>query len=95
MGRRSVGGIRLRRLSRRRNDLFLAEGCQAAEHGSGTVAFVTFLDIASGRVFFGTAREVSAMNLDSIQFASRFDGVSGSAIREIFKMIALLHKYDS
>ncbi|MBQ8312520.1 MAG: PLP-dependent aminotransferase family protein [Clostridia bacterium] len=28
------------------------------------------------------------MNLDSIQFASRFDGVSGSAIREIFKMIA-------
>ncbi|MBE5802986.1 MAG: PLP-dependent aminotransferase family protein [Clostridiales bacterium] len=28
------------------------------------------------------------MTLDSIQFASRFDGVSGSAIREIFKMIA-------
>ena len=28
------------------------------------------------------------MKLDSIQFASRFDGVSGSAIREIFKMIA-------
>lgn len=28
------------------------------------------------------------MNLDAIQFASRFDGVSGSAIREIFKMIA-------
>jgi len=28
------------------------------------------------------------MKLDSIQFASRFDGVTGSAIREIFKMIA-------
>jgi len=28
------------------------------------------------------------VTLDSIQFASRFDGVSGSAIREIFKMIA-------
>ncbi|MBQ8200842.1 MAG: PLP-dependent aminotransferase family protein [Clostridia bacterium] len=28
------------------------------------------------------------MNLDSLQFASRFDGVSGSAIREIFKLIA-------
>ena len=28
------------------------------------------------------------MNLDSLTFAHRFDGVSGSAIREIFKMIA-------
>ena len=28
------------------------------------------------------------MNLDSLHFASRFDGVTGSAIREIFKMIA-------
>jgi len=28
------------------------------------------------------------MNLDSIRFASRFDSVTGSAIREIFKMIA-------
>ena len=28
------------------------------------------------------------MNLDSLTFARRFDGVSGSAIREIFKMIA-------
>ncbi|MBR6569871.1 MAG: PLP-dependent aminotransferase family protein [Clostridia bacterium] len=28
------------------------------------------------------------MNLDSLQYASRFDGVTGSAIREIFKMIA-------
>lgn len=28
------------------------------------------------------------MNLDSLQFAERFNGVSGSAIREIFKMIA-------
>lgn len=28
------------------------------------------------------------MTLDEIRFASRFDGVSGSAIREIFKMIA-------
>lgn len=28
------------------------------------------------------------MNLDSIRYASRFDGVTGSAIREIFKMIA-------
>ena len=28
------------------------------------------------------------MNLDDLRFASRFDGVSGSAIREIFKMIA-------
>jgi len=28
------------------------------------------------------------MNLDSLRFASRFDGVTGSAIREIFKMIA-------
>ncbi|MGN0777548.1 MAG: PLP-dependent aminotransferase family protein [Aristaeellaceae bacterium] len=28
------------------------------------------------------------MDLDSLHFASRFDGVSGSAIREIFKMIA-------
>ena len=29
------------------------------------------------------------MTLDSIQFAHRFDGISGSAIREIFKMIAV------
>jgi len=28
------------------------------------------------------------MNLDSLTYASRFDGVTGSAIREIFKMIA-------
>lgn len=28
------------------------------------------------------------MKLDSIQFAHRFDGITGSAIREIFKMIA-------
>ena len=28
------------------------------------------------------------MNLDSLKYASRFDGVTGSAIREIFKMIA-------
>ena len=28
------------------------------------------------------------MELDSLRFASRFDGVTGSAIREIFKMIA-------
>ena len=28
------------------------------------------------------------MNLDALSFASRFDGVTGSAIREIFKMIA-------
>ncbi|MGN0746438.1 MAG: PLP-dependent aminotransferase family protein [Aristaeellaceae bacterium] len=28
------------------------------------------------------------MDLDSLRFASRFDGVTGSAIREIFKMIA-------
>ena len=28
------------------------------------------------------------MDLDSLHFASRFDGVTGSAIREIFKMIA-------
>ena len=28
------------------------------------------------------------MNLDALSFARRFDGVSGSAIREIFKMIA-------
>ena len=28
------------------------------------------------------------MKLDSLRFASRFDGVTGSAIREIFKMIA-------
>ena len=28
------------------------------------------------------------MNLDTLTFARRFDGVSGSAIREIFKMIA-------
>ncbi len=28
------------------------------------------------------------MNLDSLKYASRFDGVSGSAIREIFKLIA-------
>ena len=28
------------------------------------------------------------MTLDELRFASRFDGVSGSAIREIFKMIA-------
>lgn len=28
------------------------------------------------------------MNLDEIRYASRFDGVTGSAIREIFKMIA-------
>ena len=28
------------------------------------------------------------MNLESLTFARRFDGVSGSAIREIFKMIA-------
>ena len=29
------------------------------------------------------------MTLDSIQFANRFDGITGSAIREIFKMIAV------
>ena len=28
------------------------------------------------------------MNLDSLKYASRFDNVSGSAIREIFKLIA-------
>ena len=28
------------------------------------------------------------MNLDTLRYASRFDGVTGSAIREIFKMIA-------
>ena len=28
------------------------------------------------------------MTLDQIQYADRFDGISGSAIREIFKMIA-------
>ena len=28
------------------------------------------------------------MNLDEIRYASRFDGITGSAIREIFKMIA-------
>ena len=28
------------------------------------------------------------MNLDSLTYASRFDGVTGSAIREIFKLIA-------
>lgn len=28
------------------------------------------------------------MTIDSIQFAHRFDGMTGSAIREIFKMIA-------
>ena len=28
------------------------------------------------------------MDLESLRFASRFDGVTGSAIREIFKMIA-------
>ena len=28
------------------------------------------------------------MELESLRFASRFDGVTGSAIREIFKMIA-------
>ena len=28
------------------------------------------------------------MHLDGIRFASRFDGLSGSAIREIFKLIA-------
>ena len=28
------------------------------------------------------------MDLDSLRFASRFDGITGSAIREIFKMIA-------
>ena len=28
------------------------------------------------------------MNLDTLKYASRFDGVTGSAIREIFKMIA-------
>ncbi len=29
------------------------------------------------------------MNLDSLRFASRFDGISGSAIREIFKLLAV------
>ena len=28
------------------------------------------------------------MNLETLRYASRFDGVTGSAIREIFKMIA-------
>lgn len=29
------------------------------------------------------------MNVDSLQFARRFDGISGSAIREIFKLLAV------
>ena len=28
------------------------------------------------------------MELDQLRFAHRFDGITGSAIREIFKMIA-------
>ena len=28
------------------------------------------------------------MELESLRFASRFDGVTGSAIREIFKLLA-------
>ena len=28
------------------------------------------------------------MTLDQLQYADRFEGISGSAIREIFKMIA-------
>lgn len=41
------------------------------------------------RVFFYRYMEViSLVNLESLQYADRFNGVSGSAIREIFKMIA-------
>ena len=29
------------------------------------------------------------MTIDSIRYASRFDGISGSAIREIFKLLAV------
>ena len=29
------------------------------------------------------------MNIESMQFASRFNGISGSAIREIFKLLAV------
>ena len=29
------------------------------------------------------------MNIDSIRFADRFNGISGSAIREIFKLLAV------
>ena len=29
------------------------------------------------------------MNIDTMQFADRFNGISGSAIREIFKLLAV------
>ena len=47
---------------------------------------VTFPGLCHGKVFFHFGGE--CMQLDEIRFASRFDGISGSAIREIFKLIA-------
>ena len=53
-------------------------------NGSGTAAFVRL----PGRTRDFLFRRPIIMDLSALQFAHRFDHVSGSAIREIFKIIA-------
>ena len=69
-----------------------AEGASARQSGSGTAIFRRLPPLAGGRrlSFFrpeGSGNAKGGILVDSVTYARRFDKVTGSAIREIFKVL--------
>lgn len=56
-------------------------------NGSGT-AIIRLPRMGQAVIIFQEGGLCAVVKIDSLRFADRFDGVSGSAIREIFKLIA-------